>query len=152
MARPRGGDWLADELHALANTGTDILVSLLTDAELIELDLGDEESLAAATGLEFHRLPTPDRDVPQRQATLILAETLSQRLNEGAGIAVHCRNGIGRSSTLAVAVLLHQGVGAREAFQRIAQARGLPVPDTQAQQNFITSLHETRTPADPIHP
>jgi hypothetical protein len=30
MARPRGGDWLIDEIKALRASGVDILVSLLT--------------------------------------------------------------------------------------------------------------------------
>ena len=34
MARPRGGDWLADEMAALRRRGVDVLVCALTDPEL----------------------------------------------------------------------------------------------------------------------
>lgn len=42
MARPRGGDWLSDEMKDLHTSGVDILVSLLTDVEMGELDLAEE--------------------------------------------------------------------------------------------------------------
>lgn len=57
MTRPGGGDWLADELHGLAATGVDVLVSLLTDAENTELGLEREAELAQEAGLAFLRLP-----------------------------------------------------------------------------------------------
>jgi len=37
MARPRGGDWLQDEILALKRSGISILVSLLTPEEEDEL-------------------------------------------------------------------------------------------------------------------
>ncbi len=39
MARPRGGDWLLDEVKALREAGVDVLVSLLTSEEEKEFDL-----------------------------------------------------------------------------------------------------------------
>ena len=57
MARPRGGPWLEDELTALARDGADRLVCLLTDQELVELDLTREPELAAGVGLDLRRLP-----------------------------------------------------------------------------------------------
>ncbi len=42
MARPRGGDWLLDEVKALREAGVDVLASFLTPEEVIELDLREE--------------------------------------------------------------------------------------------------------------
>ena len=36
MAKPRGGDWLPDEMTALKAIGVDVLVCTLTSAELHE--------------------------------------------------------------------------------------------------------------------
>jgi protein-tyrosine phosphatase len=116
-------------------------VSLLTDDEMAELGLSDEGQAAEAVGMTFHRLPTLDRHVPERASTLTLAETLRSRLREGASIVVHCRVGIGRSSTLAAAVLILDGLEPSEARDRISAARGFPVPDTPAQLEFIDSLN-----------
>jgi hypothetical protein len=61
MARPRGGDWLADELHALRRRGVDMVVCALTDPELMDLELTGETQ---AAGLAFVRIPVSDRGVP----------------------------------------------------------------------------------------
>lgn len=140
MARPRGGDWLAGEIRDLAAAGVTILVSMLTDTEMAELGLTDENSAAAAAGIGFYRLPTPDFGVPDRSAILALAADLESALRDGAGIAVHCRMGIGRSTTLAAAILILEGARAADAVELISAARGMPVPDTPAQRDFISTL------------
>jgi protein-tyrosine phosphatase len=140
MRPPRGGDWLADDMRDLAMVGVGELVSLLSDSEIAELALTGEGPAAAAAGITFHWLPTPDRHVPDRSATVALAGTLKSRLREGAAIAIHCRHAIGRSSTLAAAVLVLEGLTPQRAWDQIAAARGLPVPDTTAQRDFISTL------------
>ena len=140
VARPRGGDWLTDEFGDLAAVGVNVVVSLLTDAEAAELDLRHEADAAQAVGIEFLRLPTPDRQVPDRDATLALGRLLVRRLEAGANVAVHCRQGIGRSSTLAAAVLVLEGADAADAWDRVSAARGLSVPDTDEQREFINTL------------
>jgi protein-tyrosine phosphatase len=140
MTRPRGGDWLNDEFRALATAGVTVVVSLLTDAEAAELDLVDEANAAQAAGIEFYRLPTPDREVPDRSAVLAIAGMLVHQLSEGASVAVHCRYGIGRSSTLAAAVMVLEGADAEDAWARISVARGLTVPDTSNQRAFVETL------------
>jgi protein-tyrosine phosphatase len=140
MARPPGGDWLICELRDLAIAGVTILVSLLSDPEAAELDLVHEADAAEAAGMEFHRLATPDRQAPDRDAMLALGRLLVRRLDEGASVAVHCRHGIGRSSTLAAAVLVLEGTAAADAWDRISAARGLPVPDTADQRELINRL------------
>lgn len=60
MTRPRGGDWLADELSALRRAAVDVLVCLLTPVELDELELAADGRMARAAGLEFHSFPIVD--------------------------------------------------------------------------------------------
>jgi predicted protein tyrosine phosphatase len=140
MARPLGGDLLADQMRDLAAAGVTILVSMLGDAEIAELDLAQESGAAAAAGIAFYRLPTPDFDIPDRSATLALAAELHSHLRAGADIAVHCRGGIGRSSILAAAILILEGVGPADAMDQISAARGVRVPETAAQRAFIASI------------
>ena len=99
-----------------------------------------EPQAAQAAGLTFYRLPTPDRDVPDRAASLVLAETLKSHLAAGDGVAIHCRHGIGRSSTLAATVMVLEGTQPERAWALISQARGLTVPDTTAQYDAINNL------------
>lgn len=51
VGRPRGGDWLSDELIALSREGVDVLVSMLTTEEAQELGLQEESSSAGGTAL-----------------------------------------------------------------------------------------------------
>jgi protein-tyrosine phosphatase len=141
MARPRGGEWLAEEMEALARDGVDRLVCLLTDSELIELDLVNEPTLAREAGLEFVRLPVSDLEVPGAGPTAALAKDLAQSLLGDRHVVIHCRAGIGRSSVLAAAVLVVEGLTPEDAWARVAEARGLPVPDTEAQRAFVDALH-----------
>jgi hypothetical protein len=99
MARPRGGDWLVDELAALRSLGVDTLVSLLTDGELVELDLQAEAHLAVGAGLHFMPFSILDFGVPPLEtATAQFILQLAQLMRTGQTVAVHCRQGIGRSS------------------------------------------------------
>jgi hypothetical protein len=53
VARPRGNDWLCDEISALSGEGIEILVSMLTDEETDELGLNDELAECGAAGITF---------------------------------------------------------------------------------------------------
>jgi len=134
MAKPRGGDWLADEMTALCTAGVDVLVCALTSDELHEVDLTDEPRAARAAGLEFVPIPIPDRGVPDPATVRPELRRLTARLRAGAHIVTHCRIGIGRASLLAAAILMLDGVPPQQAWAAIGRARGLTVPDTAAQR------------------
>ncbi len=138
VPRPRGGDWLEDEAQAWQHAGLDRVVSLLTPDEVADLDLGKEEAWCQAHGIQFVSFPIPDRSVPaSRNAALALVHQLEQALAEGERIAVHCRQGIGRSALLAACVLVAVGEEPETAFQRISTARGCAVPETAEQQEWV---------------
>ncbi|WP_030276235.1 protein-tyrosine phosphatase family protein [Streptomyces sp. NRRL B-24484] len=140
MARPRGHDWLPDEMAALAAAGADVLVCALTADELDELGLTAEPALAAAAGLEYVALPVPDRTVPDPAAVLPALHRLTSRLHRGAHVVTHCRAGIGRASLLAVSLLVLGGTPPDTAWTALEQARGLTVPDTPAQRAWPAGL------------
>jgi protein-tyrosine phosphatase len=137
MAYPRGGDWLLDELHGLRRIGVEVLVCALTDAERVELGLVDEAAACATAGLRFVGIPIPDRGVPDDATLLPVLDQLHTALVAGGHVVIHCRAGIGRSSLLAGALLVRQGLEARDAWGRLATARGLAVPDTDQQRQWL---------------
>jgi len=143
MACPRGGDWLDDELGALQTEGVDVLVSALTNSELAELQLSAEPELARQAGLTYISFPIPDRGAPEGAAATDLAGQLEERLTGGEFIVVHCRAGIGRSSLIAAAVLVREGLSPAEAWELISAARGLSVPDTEAQRAWLAAFART---------
>jgi len=133
--RPRGGDWLGDELRSWREAGVDVVVSLLTPQEEAELDLDDEEARSRYSGLEFLRLPIPDRSVPESRFEVAdLVTRLEEALAAGKDVAVHCRQGIGRSGLVAALMLVAAGRGPDDAFHAVGIARGIPVPETEEQR------------------
>jgi protein-tyrosine phosphatase len=143
IARPRGGEWLADDLRQIKHEGFDVLVSLLTPAEVKEFDLVREEEISKAVDLEFVSLPIPDLGVPQStDAFGGVVDHLIAALQSGKKIAIHCRQGIGRSGLLAAALLMCSGIDPEVAIQRVSEARGLTVPETKEQKEWITKFAE----------
>jgi protein-tyrosine phosphatase len=138
LPRPRGGDWLIDEIRSLRQSGVDVLISLLTREEETDLDLAEEAACCAASGIEFLSFPFADRSVPASTAdTLALVRRLTARLAGGKAVAIHCRQGIGRSGLMAACVLTSLGDTAEEALARVARARGCTVPDTAEQRDWV---------------
>jgi protein-tyrosine phosphatase len=138
MPRPRGGDWLEDEVRAWRDAGVDVVVSLLEADEVMDLELLAEEGLARANRIEFVRFPITDRGVPEsRDAAAELANRLANLLGSGKNVAIHCRQGIGRAALVAIAVMIRLGVDAGAAIERVSAARGLAVPETPAQRQWL---------------
>ena len=61
-------------------------------------------------------------------------------VQQGKSIAIHYRQGIGRSSLLAASVLTSLGLSAKEAFKRIESSRGREVPDTEEQKEWVSKF------------
>lgn len=152
VPRPRGGDWLADEVHSWRASQIDIAVSLLTSEEAAELGLQAEEELAREEGLEYHAFPIPDYSVPRSRADLLsFLSCLEEALESGKNVAVHCRAGIGRSSIVVASLLVAAGLEPEEAFLRIEKARGRPVPDTPEQREWVAQNVSATAPSMRSH-
>ncbi len=143
MARPRGHDWLTDEINHLKMQGIDQVVSLLERAEAYELGLLKEAKKCEEMRIEFINFPIPDRGLPDdRNAFIRLAKSLNESLNQGKRIAMHCRMGIGRTSLLCAAILVVQGSSIQTIFDKLSQIRTLKVPDTPAQKAWLEKFGE----------
>jgi protein-tyrosine phosphatase len=141
VPRPRGGDWLDDEIRSWQAAGIDLVTSLLTPEEVAELELQEEGVRSHVEGLEFVSFPIPDYGVPSSRRDLKdIVHRLEAALEAGKHVAVHCRQGIGRSSVLTASLLISAGVDPDEAFRRIEKARGRPVPDTPEQREWVAQM------------
>jgi protein-tyrosine phosphatase len=141
VPRPRGGDWLEDEVAQIKRAGVDVLVSMLQADEAAELGLSAEAELCEAGGIIFRSFPIPDRETPRATASFSqFVEDLRAEVHAGHSVAVHCRASIGRSSLLLAALLTAEGFTAEDAFRRLSIARGLQVPDTRTKFGGLSSL------------
>jgi protein-tyrosine phosphatase len=148
LPRPRGDDWLDDEVRELKQQGVDIIVSLLTHDESSEFGLTREAEISETNGLHYLSFPIADLDVPQsRNEANKFLELLHRELTAGQTVALHCRQGIGRSGLIATSLLVMSGIDPEEAFRRVSAARGFSVPETQRQKDWVMELsHELARP------
>jgi protein-tyrosine phosphatase len=147
LARPRGGDWLDDEIAGWRQAGLQAVVSLLEPAEATELGLDAEADGCRAAGIAFAALPMPDRGLPpDRAAFTVTVAGLAGRVAAGEVVGVHCRQGIGRSAVLAAGVLVELGLTPADTLARVVAARGRPVPETDAQRDWVLAFARTREP------
>ncbi|MBI3409762.1 MAG: dual specificity protein phosphatase family protein [Planctomycetes bacterium] len=143
LPRPRGGDWLQDDVVAWRDSGISVVVSALTPQEIQDFDVVSEKRDLQALGIEFYEYPVEERGVPDSFAEADrIASTLKKHLEDGKNVGIHCRQGIGRSSVLATTILGEMKIAPREAFQRIQESRGCSVPDTLQQREWVEQFAE----------
>lgn len=137
-ARPRGGDWLADQLATWKRNGISSVLSLLTPEEEEELGLQNENREARNAGMTFRSLPIPDRGLPFSESELTaVIEELDGDLSTGKNVLVHCRQGIGRTGIIAACLLISRGETPDAAIKNVSEARGAMIPDTSEQREWI---------------
>ena len=147
MARPRGNDWLEDEIKGLKIRKIDCLVSMLEKSEEWELGLQQEAEICKKHRIEFISFPIQDVNIPKNENDFIqLACTLANRIIENKKVVIHCRMGIGRASMMAAATLINLGLEAKVIFETIGKYRKLNVPDTDEQRNWILSIEDELKP------
>jgi protein-tyrosine phosphatase len=138
MPRPPGGHALPIAMRTLGTVGVDIVVSMLSNDQVVALGLQKEAAACAACGIEFLHFPVRDHDVPDdREAARAFAHSLAEQLQRGLGVVVHCLAGIGRSGLMAAAALAVAGFSVDDACARISAARGVRCPETPAQRQWL---------------
>jgi protein-tyrosine phosphatase len=118
---PDDAAWLRDE-HGVA-----AVLSLQDDADLASknLELAALERSFAVAGLEFHRCPVPDVDIPALASALpAIVARLHGLLTAGARVYLHCNAGFNRAPTVAIAYLhVYCGRSLDEAVALVKQGR-----------------------------
>jgi protein-tyrosine phosphatase len=137
-ARPRGGEWLPDELANWKRQGIECVLSLLTPDEEYALSLTHESSIAREQGLDFVSFPIQDRDVPETIHPVdILINQMLSRLACGTNIVIHCRQGMGRTGLIAACLLVSEGTDPEKAIEILTTLRGVELPETPQQRQWV---------------
>ena len=141
MAKPVAGDWIDDEFKGISDFGILQIISLLEAHESYELGLIEEEKLANQNGMDFINYKIKDRGVPESPQNFIkITKTIYNQINDGKNTVIHCRAGIGRTGIVAAGILMHFGYDIKKAFEYISEIRGVRVPDTQEQIDWMKSI------------
>lgn len=126
---------------ALQNLQVNLVVSLLTDEEVDVLGLKQQAAMYLANGIGFIHFPISDFGVPESEEKFIgLVRVLSHQIELGQILAIHCKAGIGRSSLMAAAVLIHRGFPPMQVFEHISEYRQASVPDKRSQAEWLFNL------------
>ncbi|MGH9874388.1 MAG: protein-tyrosine phosphatase family protein [Pyrinomonadaceae bacterium] len=134
LARPRGEDWLEDEIQEWREAGVDVVVSMLTAPENLQLGLNAEAELCRTNGLQFISFPIEDFGVPDSvDATIKRAKELNDLFENGKSIGFHCRGCLGRAPLIASCVLMLSGETTERSFELVSAARGYLIPETPEQ-------------------
>tara|TARA_R110002096_G_scaffold114712_1_gene248687 strand:- start:1928 stop:2434 length:507 start_codon:yes stop_codon:yes gene_type:complete len=140
MAKPVAGEWIDEEFAGLYEAGLRQVVSLLEEHEAYELGLSQEKELCEKHGLAFISYPMPDRGLPPSTNSFAdLTKTIYHNSAGGQSTVIHCRAGIGRTGLVAAGVLLQAAFDVDAAFQHISNRRGVEVPDTQEQREWLST-------------
>lgn len=87
---------------------------------------------------EWH--PVPDFGVPRPEKARQLFSELVERLQGGRRVIVHCAGGIGRSGTLATALLVMLGMPVDAAIAHVRAHRPMAGPETSEQKDLVMAI------------
>jgi protein tyrosine phosphatase (PTP) superfamily phosphohydrolase (DUF442 family) len=111
-----GGAFFAADIPALAAQGVGAVVDLRSEDR-------DDPALLAAHGVHFLHLPTEDHCALSQADMDQGVAFITRELNGGRKVLVHCREGIGRSVTLALCALVARGAAPLEAMLQVKDRR-----------------------------
>ncbi|WP_163831808.1 protein-tyrosine phosphatase family protein [Spartinivicinus ruber] len=141
MPKP-SSEWLKEDVHYLSSIGINKVVSLLETTEEYELGLQKEQNELHHLGIKYLSFPIKDRGLSQITPFNELVNSLYKELVSGQDIAIHCRAGIGRTGMLACCLLIKDQYSAQAAIDMVSAARGVSIPDTQEQYDFICDYEQ----------
>lgn len=140
-SRPGGWEELEESVAGWHKSDVGVIVSMLDRQEAEDIGLADQAEICRAAGLHYIHCPVPDHGTPEDEdAWLAAVDEALGHLNQGKRVAAHCFAGIGRSPMFVACVLVRHGVAADVAWNRLIAARGLRLPDTLAQQRWVSTF------------
>lgn len=133
------------KLKAFLDAGVTYFIDLTEGHEPLEPYAHLLHSEAGKTGKEVihRRMPIRDVSVPSIEFMDEIQEAISDAVEEGHTVYIHCWGGVGRTGTVAGCYLVEQGMSGEEAIEHLARLRaGTPKahrksPETGEQEEMI---------------
>jgi protein-tyrosine phosphatase len=124
---------------ALRDLGFGMIVSLLTEGEVVELELREAQALCQDLGLQFWSYPIQDRTVPADRTSFGgFTDQVFERISlQGGRAYCHCRAGLGRAPLLGCSLLVRGGLTSSDGWTLLSAKRGQLVPETTEQREWV---------------
>lgn len=138
MAKPEAKGDIELEFKSIAAQKITRVVSLLESTEAAAQGLANEKQLVERSGMQFVHYPIGDFGVPEDVSKFALfIRQQHEAIAAGEHTVVHCYAGIGRTGIVTTSILLRCGYNPLQAIETISQKRGVKIPDTQRQVDWI---------------
>jgi len=135
------------KLRAFLKAGITYFIDLTEDHEPLEpyADILHSEAGKAGRKVIHRRMPIRDVSVPTAEFMDEIQEAISDAIEEGHAVYIHCWGGVGRTGTVVGCYLVEQGMSGDDAIEHLAGLRkGTPKasrksPETGEQEEMIRS-------------
>jgi len=134
MPRPGTGFPLEQDLEFLSGMKIDLLVSLT--------ETPTSSDALSAKGISLLHLPVPDFAAPTQEQLRQFVEASAAVIDGGGRVGVHCAAGKGRTGTALAVYLVHTGMTATKAIERVRELRPGSI-ETAAQEQAVIDYYES---------
>jgi protein-tyrosine phosphatase len=118
----------------LAERGVTHVLDLRSEAS-------DDPALMDSLNLGWLRVPIDDREAPSTAQLNEIDEWIDAQASEAPVVYVHCEGGLGRSPTVAMALLMRRGFTRAEAHRLVLGARSVAAP-TPPQFSWLDEIQQ----------
>lgn len=133
------GRSLADDLHTLHREGVNCVMCLITPDEFSRYGVDNLLNDYRENQIEVKHLPIVDGRVPSESEIQNATQWISQQLQTGHNVLLHCVGGLGRAGTVAACYLRTLGLDGETAIREVRAARSPRAIETEVQERFICS-------------
>ena len=121
----KGAD-LDTSLNEIKATGTEAILTLMTQAELDKNHLSELGQSIKAKGMSWFHLPIEDDAAPEApflDAWVSAGPAIHRLIEQGKTIAIHCKGGSGRTGLVAAQILIERGEEIESLMKRLQKLR-----------------------------
>jgi hypothetical protein len=137
------GAWARDlevDVDAIRAWGADIVITLVTPAELSALKVERLGRALRSRGIRWLHLPIEDYSVPTpawEDVWRAVRDDVHAALDRGGRILVHCKGGLGRAGLVAALLLVERGETPQAAIRKVRAARSPDAIETAEQEMYL---------------